>query len=101
MKTLLEIVSETKNVKTYNLGLLARAITHSKIENPKLIQGVIKSASFSNIAFSLKFYPFMKSLRYIAGVRYPTLNYDPFDIRCYHSEQILNPMATVTDEHRE
>lgn len=74
---------------------------HSRLDNKDLILGVIKSSSFSKKAYPLKWYPYFKALRYVAGVRYPGLNYDHFDVRCYHSEQIMNPMKLVKDAHRE
>lgn len=86
MRWVLQIVNKTENVSLNDLGYLARAVTQGKIENKKLIEGIIKSASFSQCALPMHFYKYFKAVRYIAGVRYPSHNYDYFDIRCYHPE---------------
>lgn len=101
VKKILEIASKDADVDVASLGLIARGIMHSKYDSKELILATIKSASFSQKAFPLKNYPYLKALRYIAGVKYPGLNYDHFDTRCYHPEQIMNPMKLVDDIHRE
>lgn len=100
MKSIFEMIS-SNTPDIHNIGNLCQAVLFSKLENQKLIKGLIRAASFSHQSLPMQYYLQFKQLRYIAGALYPDLNYTHFDVRCYHNEQVINILKNVEDDHRE